>query len=241
MGQQNSNYCFWEGSSWFWESGRTCLSVMIKVFNKERWSPCNKYFLDFSSLDPSQRLQPFMNCFSVVLSTGYKPSGNYFPLWVPHGPQVLLVNQLLPGLLYSGSSFLQGMPTWSSMEFPMGCSGNTCSTLNSSWTKKKSALHWDLLNLIWFSRAQFSSLSVLTALLNFMPSTQLLMMSPGHLPLPPRAMHFFLTAQFERRFLLSPASLQPALLDFLHTTIESSYTLIKVALSICHLWPAPLS
>lgn len=197
---------------------------MNKVFNRDGWSFCNKYLLDFCSLNPPQRLQTFLNCFSVVLSTGYKPSGTDFLVWVPHGSQVLLVNQLLHGLLSSGSSFLQGMLTWSSREPPMNCSRDYF--LSSRWTKNKTTMLWDLLNLIMFSWALFSSLSMptsmSTALLNFMPSAHLLMMLSDHLPLPHLAMHFVLTSQLRRRFLLSHASFQPALFYLLHTRIESS-------------------
>lgn len=137
-----------------------------------------------------------MNCFSMALSTGYKPSGIDFLVWVPHGPQVLLVNQLLDWT--PQASFRACLP--GPAEFPMGCSGDICSTLSSRWTKRKTTLHRDLLNLMRFSKAQFSSLSISTALLHFMPSAHL-MMSSDHLSLPHLAMHFFLTPQFEEEIL----------------------------------------
>lgn len=121
VGQQRWIYCFWEGLSWFWENGRICLSVMTRVFNRERWSIYNKYFLDFSSLGISQRLQPLLNCFSVTLSTGYKPSGIDFLVWVPHWPQVLLVNQLLDWTPQAAASFKACLPVqqsspWAAVE-----------------------------------------------------------------------------------------------------------------------------
>lgn len=191
---------------------------MIKVFNREGWSFCNKYFLDFCSLGPPQRLQPFMNCFSMVLSTGYAPSGIDFPVWVPHGPQVLLINQLLHGLLSSGSRFLQGMPNWSSTEFPMGCSRDFCSTLSSRWTKKTKT-HRELVRFSW---AQFSSLSMSTTLLSFIPSAHLLMMFSDHLPLPTwTCISFLLLSWGGDSCLVMPVSNQPYFVSYT-PRIESS-------------------
>lgn len=51
----------------------------------------------------------------------------------------------------------------------------------------------------------------------------------------------FLLLSERSRSLLSCASFQPALPDFLHTEMESSCALKKVALKSCQLWPVPLS
>lgn len=85
--------------------------------------------------------------------------------------------------------------------------------------EKHLALHWDLLNLMRFSRAQFSSLSISTALLNFMPSAHLLVMSPDHLLLPPLTKHFFLTPQIEEEILAQSCQF-PACLTWYPTDQE---------------------
>lgn len=129
------------------------------------------------------------------------------------------------------------------IEFSMCCSRDICSTLSSWWTKKRSTL--DCTGTCWTSWGSHK-LSSQACPFQLHCSTSCHLhtcwwcpqITYSCLPWPSIS---FLLLRLRRRFLLSHASFQPALLDILQTRKESSYSLTKVTLSDCQPWPAPLS